>query len=145
MLRGIRNADSRALVALLSAVADPVSAQRAQKNRPLYPCCPLSSRDEAAAHQVEIGVPGFCIARDGQILLVAIPLPTRGTDLSPGSLFRSRFREAFLTTPLPRAYRGLLRMEKARSQRETAYAIALADCRIMALAGLPETWHSGDA
>ena len=66
-----------------------------KKNRPLCPCCPLSSRDEATAHQVEIGVPGFRIAHDGQILNVALPLPTRGTDLSPGSLSHSRFREAF--------------------------------------------------
>src|ERR1051325_7792539 len=107
------------MVALLSAVADAVSAQRAQKNRPLCPCCPLSSRDEATAHQVEIGVPGFCIAHDGQIFHVALTHDPRN-----GPVVRLfiplAVSRGVLTTPLPRAYRGLLRMEKAWSQRETA-------------------------
>jgi putative SOS response-associated peptidase YedK len=35
--------------------------------------------------------------------------------------------------------------KKLGPKEKQPYATALADCRIMALAGLPETWHSGDA
>src|SRR4029079_3875788 len=123
------------MVALLSAVADAVSAQRAQKNRPLCPCCPLSSRDEATAHQVEIGVPGFRIAHDGQILNVALPLPTRGTDLSPGSLSRSRFREAFYRRRSLVPIEAFYEWKKPGPKEKQPYATALADRRIMALGG----------